>query len=58
MKRKANLSDAKRALRLFASEYAPRSVRHANARAWLKSVQQLGGRWLLAQPMTAAEQKK
>jgi hypothetical protein len=37
----------KQALRLFRSEYAPKQVRHHNARQWLRSVSMLGDRWVL-----------
>lgn len=40
----------RRAVRLFRSEYAPRALRRANARAWLRAVEQLGPRWVLAEP--------
>lgn len=46
-----NTRHLKQAVRLFRSEYAPRSVRRHNARAWLRSVQQLGPKWLLARPV-------
>jgi hypothetical protein len=46
-KRGVTLAQAKRALRLFRSEYVSREVRHANARKWLASVEWLGPRWAL-----------
>lgn len=35
----------KMAVRLFRSEFAPRSVRRHNARQWLRSVEALGSKW-------------
>jgi hypothetical protein len=40
----------RRAVALFRCEYAPRHIRRANARKWLRSIEQLGPRWLLAAP--------
>jgi hypothetical protein len=45
-----SLRDAKRALRLFRSEYVSRDTQRRNAVAWLIAVRQLGDRWLLASP--------
>jgi hypothetical protein len=48
-KRKApSLSEVKRALRLFASDYASKETRRRNALAWLRSVSMLGNNWILA----------
>jgi hypothetical protein len=47
-KRGVTLTQAKRALRLFRSEYVSREVRHANARKWLAAVHNLGNNWVLA----------
>jgi hypothetical protein len=48
-KRKApSLSLVKKALRLYASPYASKETRHANARKWLASVAHLGKRWVYA----------
>lgn len=48
-KRKApSLSLVKKALRLFASEYASKETRRRNAMHWLRSVENLGANWILA----------
>jgi hypothetical protein len=47
--RKASLM--RRAVRLFNSEYVSREQNKANRIAWLRSVQMLGDRWLLAVPI-------
>lgn len=41
----------RKAVALFRSEHAPRSVRRHNARMWLRSVHHLGDKWLLAKPI-------
>ena len=38
----------KRALRLWNVPYVPRETNRANARKWIRSVQLLGDKWLLA----------
>jgi len=42
---------AKHALRLWNVPHVPREVNRSNARKWLRSVELLGDRWLLAQPV-------
>jgi hypothetical protein len=42
---------AKHALRLWNVPHVPREVNRSNARKWLRSVELLGDRWLLAQPI-------
>jgi len=42
---------AKHALRLWNVPHVPREVNRSNARRWLRSVELLGDRWLLAQPI-------
>lgn len=37
-----------RVRRLFNSEYVPRSVNRANQLKWVRSIRQLGDKWLLA----------
>ena len=39
---------ARRAVRLYSAPWAPLSLNKFNRRAWLKSVDFLGKRWLLA----------
>jgi hypothetical protein len=41
----------RQATRLFRSEYVSKEINKANRRAWLRSVQSLGNRWLLARPL-------
>jgi hypothetical protein len=42
---------AKHALRLWNVPHVPREVNRSNARKWLRSVELLGDRWLLAHPI-------
>ena len=42
---------ARRAIKLFSSDYVPLRTNKFNRRAWLKSVDMLGKRWLLAEPI-------
>jgi hypothetical protein len=42
------LTDAKKALRLFRSEWAPKSLQRKNALKWLAAKRALGSRWVLA----------
>ena len=42
---------ARRAIKLYSNNMAPKHINRANQRAWLRSVQMLGDRWLLAKPM-------
>jgi hypothetical protein len=46
-----DLTLLRRAVRLFNSEYVPREVNRANRIAWIRSVQMLGDKWLLARPI-------
>jgi len=41
----------RRAVALFNSEYVSRQQNKANRIAWLRSVQSLGDKWLLAKPI-------
>lgn len=41
----------RRAVRLFNSEYASREINRHNRIAWLRSVEALGNKWLLAEPI-------
>jgi hypothetical protein len=48
-KRKApSLSQVKRALRLYRSDYVSKEVRHANVRKYLQALAHLGSNWVLA----------
>jgi len=52
---------ARRAVRLFSTDYVPLRTNKFNRRAWLRSVEMLGDKWLLAAPMkreTAMELSK
>lgn len=46
-----NIQLARRACRLYRSDMVPKSINRANQRAWLRAVQMLGDKWLLASPM-------
>ena len=41
---------ARRAVRLYSAPWAPLSTNKYNRRAWLRSVEMLGSRWVLATP--------
>jgi hypothetical protein len=41
----------KHALKLWNVSHVPRETNRANARKWIASVERLGDRWLLAQPI-------
>ena len=45
----------RQAVRLFNSEYVSREINRANRIAWLRSVNRLGDRWLLASPINKRE---
>jgi len=46
-----NLALAKRAIRLYSYDLAPKAANRANQRAWLRSVALLGDKWLLCKPV-------
>jgi len=46
-----NIQLARRAVRLYSYDLAPLHINKANRRAWLRSVQLLGDKWLLAKPI-------
>lgn len=46
-----NMQLARRAVRLYSYELAPLHINKANRRKWLRAVEMLGSRWLLAEPM-------
>ena len=48
---RTSLQMAKRAIRLYSCDLAPKTVNRHNQRSWLRSVQMLGDRWLLAKPI-------
>ena len=41
----------RRAVRLFNTDYVPLRTNKFNRRAWLRSVEMLGNKWLLAVPI-------
>jgi hypothetical protein len=49
-----HLSDialARRAIKLYSYDLAPKATNRHNQRAYMRSVRQLGANWLLAKPM-------
>lgn len=48
---KPDLTLLRRAVKNWTSEYVPREVNRANRLAWIKAVQALGDKWLLARPV-------
>lgn len=46
----STLSLARRAVKLYRCDLVPKAINRANQRAWLRAVQMLGDRWLLAKP--------
>ncbi len=51
MQSQPSISLAKRAIRLYNYDLAPKAINRANQRAWLRSVALLGDRWVLAVPV-------
>ena len=49
------ISLMRRAIRLYCSEYVSPEINRANRIAWLRAVERLGDRWLLAQPVQKQE---
>lgn len=49
-----NTNLLRRVRKMFACEYAPRSVQRHNMRAWARSVRLLGDKWLIANPARRA----
>jgi hypothetical protein len=46
----------RRAVRLWNVPYVPKEINRSNARKWLRSVELLGDRWLLAKQIGRIEQ--
>ena len=46
----SNLDLARRAIKLYSSDMAPKAVNRYNQRSWIASIAALGDRWLLAKP--------
>jgi hypothetical protein len=44
----------RRAIELYSSEYASKEINRANQRKWIRAVQRLGDKWLLANPKVKA----
>jgi hypothetical protein len=55
---RVTLTEAKRALRLFRSEWAPKDLQRQNALKWLAATRALGEKWLLANPQQRSEARK
>ena len=47
----SRLQLARRAVRMFSTDYVPLRTNKFNRRAWLRSVKMLGKKWLLATPI-------
>lgn len=47
-----NTTQLTRARRLFCSDWVPPHINRANRRAWVRSLRQLGDKWLLATPVS------
>ena len=43
----------RRAIRLYSNDLAPLHINKHNRRSWLRSVDMLGNKWLLAVPINA-----
>jgi hypothetical protein len=50
MTRKQISTRVRQATRLWASDLVSREINKANRLAWLRAVEQLGDKWLLAKP--------
>lgn len=50
-----NISALRRVRKLFNSPHVPAHVNRHNQRQWVRSVRQLGDRWLLAKPVERRE---
>jgi len=46
-----NIQLARRAIRLYSCDLAPKSVNRHNQRSWLRMVSLLGDKWLIAKPV-------
>lgn len=49
--RRVSIARLRQAVRLFRSDYVSKEVNKANRRNWLRSVERLGDKWLLASPI-------
>ena len=43
---------------MFAVDYVPRHTQRHNQRQWVKSVRQLGDRWLVARPLALKRRER
>lgn len=50
-----NTAALKRVREMFAVDYVPKHTQRHNQKQWVKSVRQLGDRWLLAKPINYRE---
>lgn len=46
----SSLSLARRAVRLYRCDLVPKATNRHNQKSWLRSVEMLGEKWLLAKP--------
>lgn len=46
-----NMQLARRAIRLYSCDLAPKSVNRHNQKSWLRMVALLGDKWLIAKPV-------
>lgn len=51
----SNYQLAKRAVKLFTSEYVGKSINRANQRHWISEMKTIGDRWLFAKPVQRKE---
>lgn len=51
----SNYQLAKRAVKLFTSEYVDKSINRANQRRWMAEMQSIGDKWLFAKPVQRKE---
>ena len=46
----SNFALARRAIKLYSYDLAPKATNRHNQREWMRAIRQLGSRWLLATP--------
>lgn len=51
----SNYQLAKRAVKLFTSEYVDKSINRANQRRWIAEMKAIGDKWLFAKPIQRKE---
>lgn len=55
---KMSIKLKRQAIKLWNNPLAPRAINEHNRRAWLRSVQLLGDKWLVAKSLTLNDLKK